>query len=272
MLLHADDGLTITDQGLVISSTTIALANSSLTDQIKDQGYPHWLRELIASQISHQATEWFENYKPFSSGACGVEWTVLDLKRFAYGEDLLDNTVLLVDDIPGMIVSEDVTSVVKEQKYIGSFDVPWNLEVFQMAGYQSLSESNPELYSYYDSSRSKILRERAPNVSTRKSVWELIGYNNVSDPNQNGRADLGISAREELVENGKCRGAIDRTWTSVTRALHLGWDGAVGPSFENQPGFGFNKTDVCKNVVHQDVPNDMAFFWKNQHYEVDVNL
>ena len=269
LLLHSDEGMTITDQAIVVTATTIAIAKADLYSAMKTQGYPHWFRELVANQISHSGTEWIANYEKESTGGCGVEYTVVDMKKFAYGEDLLPNTVMVVDDIPGSIVAEDVTEHVEQHNYFGSFDVPYNADIYQKAGYPGLAGQYPEMYSYI-SARSQILKERAPKAVSRESVRDLIRYNNQSDPIQKNRPDLGISAREELMKNGKCTGAVDSKMTSVPRALHLHWEGAVGPSFTEEPPFSFSSTKVCADSAHSEVPDKLAYNWLGHYFDIDV--
>ena len=270
LILHSDEGMTITDQAIVVTATTIAIADDGLFAVMKPQGYPHWFRELVANQISHSGTEWVGNYAVNGTGGCGVEYTVVDMKRFAYGEDLLPNTVTVIDDVPSHIVSGDVTEVIEKNNYFASYDVPYFEEVRLKAGYEALAVSYPEMYSYTESSRAQILKSRAPKAVSRESVRDLIRYNNQSDPLQKNRPDLGISAREELLDDGRCAGAVDSKMTSVPRALHLHWEGAVGPSFTDAPEFAFSSTKNCASAEHTKVPDKLAYNWLGHYFDLDV--
>lgn len=270
MMLHSDKGMTITDQGLVISATSIAIASSDLLNFISIQGFPFWLRELIADYISYNAKEWMENYECFPAGS-GVEWTIVNLKQFLYRNDLLENSIVVIDEIPTMINFNDVTEVADHKnQYFASFDIPYDKEVYKLAGYEKLASINPDLYSYENSSRDKILGERAHAVNNRLSARELIRYNNINDNNQLNRPDLGISLRKEQATSPYCVGAIDAKITTVSRALHLHWEGAVGPSFDTIEPFKFDNYQVCHDVKHDNVPDELGFGWTNHYFDIDI--
>ncbi|KAH0785082.1 putative phospholipase B-like 2 [Histomonas meleagridis] len=269
-MLHSDQGMTITDHGMIITATSIAIANQALYYQINFQGFPFWLRELIADQTSHNNFEWYDNYKPFQSGCAGIEWTIVNMKQFLYRNAFLRHTVSVVDEIPGSITRTDVTAVAESNGYFASFDVPYDEDIFKEAGYQTLETNHPEFYSYNQSARHKILRDRAPLVKDRESARTLIRYNDVNDPYQAARKDLGISARQENIANAYCAGAVDAKLTTIPKALHLNWEGAIGPNFDDGDKFEFSKYQICQFSKHDGVPDQLAFKWAQHYFDIDL--
>lgn len=269
-MIHSDDGMTITDQALVIGSTSIAIASDPVLKKINPQGYPHWFRELIASQLSHNGDEWATFYEQKPSGTCGVQHLILNMKNFMYKEDLLDHSVDLIDEIPGLITKDDVTNLTETRDYFGSYDVPYNKSVFVTAGYDTLVAMNPDLFSYEDSSRAKIIADKVPRIQNIKGSKDIIRYNDLTNEYQKKNAMLGISPREEI--NGtKCWGSIDAKITSVPRALHLHWYGISGPPNNGFGNFTFSKyKDKCAQTSHFGLPDDLSFDWIGHYFDLDI--
>jgi len=50
---------------------------------------------------------------------------ILDLKKFSPGKPLLPETFRVLEQLPGLIVSEDQTGKLQRERYWGSFNIPY---------------------------------------------------------------------------------------------------------------------------------------------------
>ncbi|OHT12933.1 Laminin A family protein [Tritrichomonas foetus] len=268
LMIHSDEGLTINGNQLIVVASTIAIANYDLYKEISPQGIPGWLRALAADYVSFGGKEWAKIYSSIAAGSSGIEWVVIDTKKFIYGEGILPELLMVVDEIPGKIKSADATDYLKKKHYFASYDVPFDTEIFQSAGYSELSANNPDFYSYNESSRAKIIQELANTNLNSSAFREIMRYNSVIS----NMYDRGVSPRQDIVDHAdfvRCSGGVDSKFTSISRALHLHWEGAVGPYFDdNINKFTFDGSNTCETILHDHVPNELAFKWQPHYFDI----
>ncbi|CAG2123568.1 unnamed protein product, partial [Medioppia subpectinata] len=86
---------------------------------------------------------------------------IVDYKRFRWGtrSELSSPDLLWVlEQMPTLVVSQDVTGVLRSQGYWASYNVPFFEQIFNISGYNKLVEHYGDYYSYNNTARALIFR------------------------------------------------------------------------------------------------------------------
>jgi len=273
-MLHSDDDFYLTDNGLAIMSTSIALSNEYIKSvKYTPQGFPSWFRMIVSAQYSHSCEDWYQQYRPSPFYGAGIEYVVVDIKKFKYKQGFDDEFIYAVDEIPELIVGGDVTSRMRDRRFFGSYDVPFFEDVFKKAGYTVFSAESPDLYSYEQSIRAKILQRKAQSFSDFESMKKLIRLNDPATiEEQKGSTANAIAGRLELVRpmtDATCTGAYDAKVTSVGRMLHMMWVGQSGASHDDLPKLYLDHCDPCDFEAREGIPSYMANDWVHNYFEIE---
>jgi len=121
----------VTSSHLVVTETTNGFFNTSLYQFVKPQSNLSWLRAVVANRfashlpaswllilISQSALirmaasgpQWVEVFSQYNSGTYCNQWIVIDYNLFRPLRDLPPNTLTIAEQIPGSVMSADVTS------------------------------------------------------------------------------------------------------------------------------------------------------------------
>jgi len=283
-LLSGDDYY-LTGNQLVILETTIGNANQTLFDlYVKPNTVLDWVRNIVANRLASSGKEWTDTFSRYNSGTYNNEWIVVDLKLFTPGEALSDNLVWLLDQIPGYIVAEDVTPLLRSQHYIPSYNVPYFPSKFDLSN----STINVDLYgdwfTYDKCPRANIFRRDQSKVVDLESMQRIMRYNDFQhDPLSDcacspiaASGENAISARSDLNPiNGvyafsalghRAHGGIDAKITSasvVAKAPQsLPTWAVAGPTYDQQPVFSWESAVFIPNVTHIGHPTTFDFDWQ----------
>merc|ERR1712151_829013 len=192
---------------------------------------------------------------------------VVDFKLFKPKTALLDDTLWVVEEIPGLVAGADQTETLR-RGYWPSYNVPYYPDVYRQSGYTD-DRLGPD-GDYQLAPRAKIFRRDNTKVVDMESFKRLMRYANYSDPyahDESGNVDYGaaICMRGDLADagNGKAGGCYD---TKVTSYLHGFWNLTAeivnGPSssastVSNNPPFAWRVSD--QGMPHFGIPNIMDF-------------
>jgi len=94
------------------------------------------------------------------------QFMVLDYNLFTPGQDLQPNTFWVVEQIPGLVVSDDLTDRLKEHGYFGSYNVPQFTEVAQQSLVYDMVAQHGNWFSYNETARAKIFRRNHTMVTS----------------------------------------------------------------------------------------------------------
>jgi hypothetical protein len=270
-LLHSDDDFQLQDNAFAVLSGSIALSDSFITSaQISPAGLPPWLRALASSMIATSGNTWLANYQTSPMAVSGLEYCLIDIKHFQYQQGFSPGFVLIVDEIPGKIRGQDFTADLIQSKYFAIYDIPRIAEMYESAGYPELAQTQPLFYDRDQSSRVQILRARG-TITTFSKMKLFIRLNNPTVvAQQQGLYSTGMAARRDLDQaNAFCDGSIDGKVTSLTRMMHLHWEGINSPTYDDLPGFSFN-SNPCFGIAHTGIPMNLTFPWASNYF--DLNL
>jgi hypothetical protein len=274
-MIHSDDEFTISDQGLVIVSSSLTMSKEKLATVMPSvQGLPYWLRNIAATLASHSASEWKDYYFPLSSTGTGIEYLIVDIKKFVYKDTFQKEFIFVVDEIPLMIDGRDVTEHFLDKRFFGSYDVPFLQTIYNAAGYKELAASNPAWYSYNESNRARILQVNAQTFYDDNAMKTFIRKNDPEMKQQEGSPFNAISGRAELLKDPEipmCFGAYDAKYTTIPRILHSQWVGQVGATRDsNLPPLILDTNSVCKDEARDGVDTHMYNDWADHYFDIEI--
>ncbi|CAE1174865.1 Putative phospholipase B-like 2,Putative phospholipase B-like 3,Phospholipase B-like protein B,Phospholipase B-like 1 [Acanthosepion pharaonis] len=205
------------------------------------------------------------------------QWMVVDYNLFTPGRTLPDEGLLIVlEQLPGYIKYEDLTPILKEQRYWGSYNTPYFPEVIKLSKQQDMINQYGDLFTYKNAPRAKIMRRDQGNVTDMKSMIKLMRYNDFThDPlskcncTPQGNAELAISARSDLnPANGsypqnflghRPHGGTDMKLTNSSLARNLQFVAIAGPTYDQVAPFQWSKSDFKNTVSHIGHPDLFQF-------------
>lgn len=217
VLVSVDD-FYLTDQGLAIIETTLNVDNQSMyVGNIVPESLLYWVRVTAATRVTSSAKDWVVEFARYNSGTYNNQWMVLDLKLFTPGQDLLPNTLWILEQFPGVVGTQDVTEVL-QYGYWPSYNIPSIPSLYALSGAQAVAASSPAMNDYQKCVRAQIFRRDQANVVDLASYQFIMQYNNYQyDPVEMFNPGYAISARQDLrvfPEIPECFGGIDAKTSS----------------------------------------------------------
>ena len=97
--------------------------------------------------FANDGEEWGNIFKKHNSGTYNNQYMVIDYNKFTPGQPLEDGTLWVVEQIPGLVVTGDMTSQL-ERGYWASYNVPYFPEIYEKSGYPEFVKKHGAKYSY----------------------------------------------------------------------------------------------------------------------------
>lgn len=188
-----------------------------------------------------------------------------------------------MEQLPGLIVSRDMSDHLREKGFWASYNVPFFPEIYQASGQAALAAKD-DFYSYSKTPRARIFARDQGRVANITSLFHLLRYNdfthdplsrcNCSPPYT---AQFAIAERDDLNDpkgrypihdfTFRARGAIDAKMTNAKLVADLEMVAVSGPTDQTVPAFSWATTKLT-GVPHADQPVEWKFTpvrttWKN---------
>jgi len=230
---------------------------------------PFWVRIAIANRMANDGRSWANIFATLNSGTYNNQYQVVDFKQFNSGQPLLDGLLWIVEQIPGFVVDQDMTSTLRSQGFWPSYNIPYFPFIYSTSGYPQQYRQFGNEYSYSMCSRAQIFRRDAGNVQTMRQMKSIMRYNNYqNDPLSLQDACKQIAARCDLntpwsnnTLNGfSAFGAIDTKVTDeiLMKTTMTSSEIICGPTWDSQPPFAW--TSQWANAgPHFGTPNIFAY-------------
>jgi hypothetical protein len=161
---------------LVVLQTTNNIFNISLYDLVKPESLLAWQRVRVANMMADSGQSWFSALKLYNSGTYNNQYMVIDLKRVELNKSVSDGTLWVVEQIPGLVVGADQTSILRAG-YWPSYNVPFYETIYNMSGYPDIVTRRGLEYSYQLAPRAKIFRREQGSVVNLSSMQSIMRYN-----------------------------------------------------------------------------------------------
>ena len=232
--LSSKDDFYVSSAGLLVAETTNSILNRTLYDLLKPTDTVlTWVRSTISTRMSTSGEQWVNTFKRFNSGTYNNQWQVLDYKLFTPGSaTLAPGTLWILEQIPGYTQQGDMTSVLQNDGYFPSYNIPRFETVYNMSGY--LQHAGNDKYSYSKCPRAQIFKrdvDLVKDVDSFKGELRYCDY--LNDPLSLGSPSNCPSSRYDLATNGSAAafGAIDAKVASLSIfATGNAFEGISGPT------------------------------------------
>jgi len=255
------DDFYITSASLQVTETTNGNYNLSLYKRITPKSIFSWIRSVVTNRMALDGKSWANIFCEYNSGTYNNQWFVVDYKLFEPFTPLKENTLWVLEQIPGYCHSADKTDAL-EFGYWPSYNTPYFHNIFDQSGFGKMVEKHGNDWSYDLAPRAKIFRRDHHTVQNISSMQYIMQYNNyLSDPFSEGDPTNQISARADLYADTKQRdtfGGVDSKITSASMVKSLAAYVISGPSHESLPPFSWA---AFESTPHIGQPEVFDFDW-----------
>lgn len=264
--LSSKDDFYITSRALVVMETTNSIFNHSLyANYLTPNSVLTWVRSIVANRMSHNGEQWVNTFKRYNSGSYNNQWIIVDYKLYTPGRPIINNTLWILEQIPGFTQSQDVSSILQAQSFWSSYNIPYNTFIYNISGYpqQKQKISDPDDLDYYNCPRSRIFKREQAKIAEYTDFQHTMQYNEYqTDPFSKGDPSKSISSRYDLRTSGTIApfGGIDSKCTESSSVFALDAVGICGPTHQDQIPFDWT-TWKGTSVSHAGQPNRFDFPW-----------
>lgn len=276
-LLSSGDDYYIMSSGLVSLETTIGNGNPALWKNVTATGeLQEWIRTIVANRLGIDGKSWSNFFSMHNSGTYNNQWMVVDYKLFKPQKDIRQNTLWVLEQLPGMIVANDQSHILRKQSYWPSYNTPFYKSIFNLSGAPAMVERFGDWFSYDKTPRALIFKRDHSSVKNLRTMIKLMRYNNFQHDELSRcnctppySAENAISARNDLnPKNGtypfgalghRSHGGTDMKVTNLKMAGRLSFLAVNGPTYDQQPVFKWSEMDFANNTPHYGHPDAWKF-------------
>jgi hypothetical protein len=270
---HSKDDFGYVSTGLVFMETTNNVYSTDLYKKLSPSTLLSWQRSMVASYVARSSEDWVRAFAKYASGTYTNQWMAIDMNKFVPGSGPQTGFLWIAEEVPGLVAVKDVTAVMQQQGgFWPSYNVPYQQEIFDLAGYPQLVAKYGSEFTYSNCTRAKMFARDAPKTTSIEDVKRVIRYNDwKNDPLSQGNPALSISSRYDLVpssQESKLRmhaaafGAIDGKVTSWKMMQQYSSEAVCGPTTDQQPPFVWS-TSPFNAESHVGLPDKFDFEWQN---------
>jgi hypothetical protein len=180
--LESLDDFYLMSSGLGMIQTSNGVLDNSVYDQVTPQSLLAWQRVRLANIMAHSAPEWHDVFRRYHSGTYANQYMIVDFNLFTPGSPLVNNTLWVVEEMPGLVVGGDQT-ITLARGYWSSYNIPFWSQVYEASGYPAMVNKSGNYFTYQLAPRAEIFRRDGRSVEDLESLKVLLRSNNyVIDP------------------------------------------------------------------------------------------
>lgn len=264
------DDFYMLDSGLAVMDTSLEILNPTVYNRVAEfpanTHIPNFMHIMTVNRIAKSATQWTTLFTERNSGTNNAQWIIVDYNIFESGKPLRDNTVWLLEQVPGLIEKADVSKQIRGKGYWASYDRPYFKQVRTESGHTYAEGVHGALYSFDGAPRAQIFSKIGAAVEglfDMRAVMNRNAYPNEGIlPNEPGHS---IAARMDLDPVSHIpNGAIDAKVTNRCLFRMLQCQAISSPSHQQQPIFSWtdaNGKELFGGWPHFGLPNQWNFNW-----------
>ncbi|CAG7715957.1 unnamed protein product [Allacma fusca] len=243
MVSSMDDFYTISS-GLLVTETSIINFNRTLWGKVSPKNSIYTgIRAMVANRLANDGKQWAKLFRIFNSGTYNNQWMILNYGLFEPQKPLNIGLLWLLEQIPGLTVSKDVTSVLNKTGYWASYNVPYFEDVLQLSG----SSQMQQLMRYNDYKHDPLSR---CNCTPPYSACHAISARCELNP-EDGKYPFPPLGHSEL-------GATDMKLVTLDSFLLQQIIAIAGPTYDPLPPFQWSKSTLNK-LPHYGMPDKFEF-------------
>lgn len=290
--LYSMDDFYLISSGLAVTETTISVYNPQLWANVQPVGQVMvFVRAMVANRLASDGLAWTKWFKKYNSGTYNNQWLVINYSLFRPGRKLPRRGLLfMLEQIPGLVETRDVTESFLNQTYWASYNVPFLPAISEASGQDDMVKRYGNWFSYKDNPRARIFARDHVSVTDVPSMMRLMRSNDFrNDPQSRCESCIppysaanAISSRDDLNDKDGVypfetlgysnQGAIDAKVTSHMTFKKLTFLAVSGPTWGTGGLLGefcWSKSHAA-NVSHIGLPDCWSFKpklhrwqWKN---------
>ncbi|CAE7577257.1 plbB [Symbiodinium sp. CCMP2592] len=270
--LYSGDDFYTLSSGLTVQETTNSLYNKSTAALIKPESVLTWARTLVANRRATDGSSWARWFSPFNSGTINNQWQVVATSKFRPGEEVPDGMLTVLEQMPGIIVWEDVSEVLRSQGFWVSYNSPYFPTIREASGADFMERRYGDAYSYTKNPRAKIFARDILKATDLQKVQKLLRYNNWREdplsahgyegPWEPRAPENAIAARYDLhpwENTTEAFGNTDGKICTASDCQALRFSAISGPTADQQPPFSW--TGRWRTSPHVGQPEVFNFSW-----------
>ncbi|CAE1176247.1 Phospholipase-B 81,Phospholipase B-like 1,Phospholipase B [Acanthosepion pharaonis] len=213
---------------MVMIQTTNNIFNMSLYHLIKPESLLAWHRVRIANSMARNGKDWSQVLGFKNSGTYNNQYMILDLRKIKLNSDIEDNALWVVEQIPGLVKSADVSEILRTG-YWPSYNVPFFEEIYNQSGYNKVYGFKSNQYQM--AARAKLFRRDANKVYDLQSMKNLLRSNDYKNDKYSEKNPWNaICSRGDLAEDPQAVGCYDTKVTDFFLAKSMTADIISGPT------------------------------------------
>lgn len=276
--VSSTDDYYVMSSGLAVMATSLVVLNPAVWLQMPTfpatPHIPNFAHVMAVNRLASNAVHWSRLYTAEMPASYAAQWMAVDYNRFQKGAAVADNTLWVVETLPGVTHAEDASSILRNKGYWASYDRPYFDVVRVASGHADAQRSHGALYSWGDNPRAKIFAGAAAGTNTLYDMRGLMSRNMYPyagvAPNEPGHE---ISARMDLDRISPLpNGGIDAKVTNRCLAKNLQVQAVSGPSHSKQAPFSWKNADGSDSWPgwpHLGQPDRWAFDFVQQSPTAD---
>lgn len=261
------------DSGLAVMDTTLEIMDLFIWDKVIDfsilgsAAIPNFMHIMVTNRMAKTPQHWVDLMKIQNRGTYNVQWMVVDFNNFQRGKQVPDNLFWVLETIPGLTHTEDVSHRLRSHGYWGAYNRPYFHDIREKTGFIAAQKNFGALYSWEDCPRAILMRTRAKGMNNLPALRDMIMMNKYPkagvSPNTPGHE---ISARFDVSPKPMQpfpNGGIDAKITNkclFPNRLHA----ISGPSHKFMKPFSWKNQqgrDAWPGVEHIGMPDVYNFDW-----------
>eukprot|EP00931_Biecheleriopsis_adriatica_P020087 TRINITY_DN13518_c0_g1_i1.p1 TRINITY_DN13518_c0_g1~~TRINITY_DN13518_c0_g1_i1.p1 ORF type:complete len:665 (+),score=154.27 TRINITY_DN13518_c0_g1_i1:51-2045(+) len=260
--VSSTDDFYMMDNGLTVMDTTLELLNTELYDRIPEfpnnPRIPKFMHVMSVNRVAKTGPQWTTMYGSRNLGTGNSQWIVVDYNRFLPGKRLGENTIRLLEQVPGITQQADISSQLESRGYWGGYNRPFFEVTRRMSGHEKAEATFGALYSFEDAPRANIMKRVGLTVSSLKDMRSAMTHNDGKDAPPAGTMAAGagnaIMARLDLDASvGNIpNGGIDAKVTSACLMKKMACQAISGPSHASRNPFRW-KSEAKGGAVSADL-------------------
>jgi len=263
---------------MTIIETTIANYNLDLYHNIVPISVPEWMRAVVANRLASSGPEWVENFFVFNDGTYNNEWMIADFKLFTPRTQPQPGFLTVAEQMVTYYQSVDMTETLINRTYWASYNNVYFEDFRKISGEDDqVAKKGPELYSWKNSSRSRIFERDHDKVVNLTTMIHMMRYNDFKNDTLSEcsgckppySAELSIAARCDLNDpkgtypdeplGYRPHGATDAKITSHGMMQNFSLIAIAGPTDQEQPPFVWSNSSFDKEYSHIGHPDTWNF-------------
>jgi len=251
------DDFYILSSGITMLETTNGIFNNSLYDLVTPKSLLAWHRVSLANRMATTGKEWADIFSQYNSGTYNNQYMLINYNLFTPGSPLPPGLLWVVEQVPGYVVSGDVTNEL-ERGYWPSYNVPYFPFIYNISGYPAIVDKYGPDVSYQLCPRAKIFRRDQGKITDFDSLKNFMRYNNYQkDPFSKNDPNWAICSRGDFNNPPFLGGCIDTKVTKYDLQSKMISHSLNGPTTSSGlPAFSWSKYN---NTIHSGLPDLFNF-------------